>query len=163
MTEKKCIIYFGNKYININYKTDEEKELIEQFAKKFNVEYNNLLLQYGRGVNSRLALFFLLLKTQVEITEYQTGRIDLDYAMKQISKFICDKSGKETQTQVEVDQNDIEGQLIIGNLLKDDELNNKIKATIKNKPQTFNEKDIQDFTDNIFNLIKDKFKKLKKK
>ena len=99
----------------------------------------------------------------MEITEYQTGRIDLDYAMKQISKFICDKSGKETQTQVEVDQNDIEGQLIIGNLLKDDELNNKIKATAKNKPQTFNEKDIQDFTDNIFNLIKDKFKKLKKK
>lgn len=162
MTEKKCIIYFGNKYININYDIDEEKELIEQFAKKFNKEYNNLLLQYGR-VNSRLVLFFLLLKTQVEITEYQTGRIDLDYAMKQISKFICDKSGKETQTQVEVDQNDIEGQLIIGNLLKDDELNNKIKATIKNKPQTFNEKDIQDFTDNIFNLIKDKFKKLKKK
>ena len=162
MTEKKCIIYFGNKYININYDIDEEKELIEQFAKKFNKEYNNLLLQYGR-VNSRLVLFFLLLKTQVEITEYQTGRIDLDYAMKQISKFICDKSGKETQTQVEVDQNDIEGQLIIGNLLKDDELNNKIKVTIKNKPQTFNEKDIQDFTDNIFNLIKDKFKKLKKK
>lgn len=162
MTEKKCIIYFGNKYININYDIDEEKELIEQFAKKFNKEYNNLLLQYGR-VNSRLVLFFLLLKTQVEITEYQTGRIDLDYAMKQISKFICDKSGKETQTQVEVDQNDIEGQLIIGNLLKDDELNNKIKATAKNKPQTFNEKDIQDFTDNIFNLIKDKFKKLKKK
>ena len=162
MTEKKCIIYFGNKYININYKTDEEKELIEQFAKKFNVEYNNLLLQYGRGVNSRLALFFLLLKTQVEITEYQTGRIDLDYAMKQISKFICDKSGKETQTQVEVDQNDIEGQLTIGNLLKDDELN-KVKATAKNKPQTFNKKDIQDFADNIFNLIKDKFKKLKKK
>ena len=162
MTEKKCIIYFGNKYININYDIDEEKELIEQFAKKFNKEYNNLLLQYGR-VNSRLVLFFLLLKTQVEITEYQTGRIDLDYAMKQISKFICDKSGKETQTQVEVDQNDIEGQLIIGNLLKDDELNNKIKATTINKPQTFNEKDIQDFTDNIFNLIKDKFKKLKKK
>lgn len=162
MTEKKCIIYFGNKYININYDTDKQKELIEQFAKKFNKEYNNLLLQYGR-VNSRLVLFFLLLKTQVEITEYQTGRIDLDYAMKQISKFICDKSGKETQTQVEVDQNDIEGQLIIGNLLKDDELNNKIKATAKNKPQTFNEKDIQDFTDNIFNLIKDKFKKLKKK
>lgn len=161
MTEKKCIIYFGNKYININYNTDEEKELIEQFAKKFNVEYNNLLLQYGR-VNPRLVLFFLLLKTQVEITEYQTGRIDLDYAMKQISKFICDKSGKETLTQVEVDQNNIEGQLAIGNLLKDDELN-KIKATTKNKPQTFNEKDIQDFTDNIFNLIKDKFKKLKKK
>ena len=162
MTEKKCIIYFGNKYININYDIDEEKELIEQFAKKFNKEYNNLLLQYGR-VNSRLVLFFLLLKTQVEITEYQTGRIDLDYAMKQISKFICDKSGKETQTQVEVDQNDIEGQLIIGNLLKDDELNNKIKATIKNKPQTFNEKDVQNLTDNIFNLIKEKFKKIKKK
>lgn len=161
MTEKKCIIYFGNKYININYDTDKEKELIEQFAKKFNMEYNNLLLQYGR-VNSRLVLFFLLLKTQVEITEYQTGRIDLDYAMKQISNFICDKSGKETLTQVEVDQNNIEGQLAIGNLLKDDELN-KIKTTIKNKPQTFNEKDIQDFADNIFNLIKDKFKKLKKK
>ena len=161
MTEKKCIIYFGNKYININYDTDKQKELIEQFAKKFNKEYNNLLLQYGR-VNSRLVLFFLLLKTQVEITEYQTGRIDLDYAMKQISKFICDKSGKETQTQVEVDQNDIEGQLTIGNLLKDDELN-KIKTIAKNKPQTFNEKDFQDFTDNVFNLIKDKFKKLKKK
>ena len=161
MTEKKCMIYFGNKYININYDTDKEKELIEQFAKKFNIEYNNLLLQYGR-VNSRLVLFFLLLKTQVEITEYQTGRIDLDYAMEQISNFIRDKSGKETRTQVEVDQNDIEGQLAIGNLLKDDELN-KIKVTVKNKPQTFNEKDIQDFTDNIFNSIKDKFKKLKKK
>ena len=161
MTEKKCIIYFGNKYININYDTDKQRELIEQFAKKFNKEYNNLLLQYGR-VNSRLVLFFLLLKTQVEITEYQTGRIDLDYAMKQISDFIRDKSGKETQTQVEVDQNDIEGQLTIGNFLKDDELN-KIKATAKNKPQTFNEKDVQNLTDNIFNLIKDKFKKLKKK
>lgn len=161
MTEKKCMIYFGNKYINVNYDTDKEKELIEQFAKKFNIEYNNLLLQYGR-VNSRLVLFFLLLKTQVEITEYQTGRIDLDHAMEQISDFIRDKSGKETRTQVEVDQNDIEGQLAIGNLLKDDELN-KIKATTKNKPQTFNEKDIQDFTDNIFNSIKDKFKKLKKK
>lgn len=158
MTEKQCAIYFGNKYININYNTEEEKNLIEQFAKKFNMEFNNLLLECGRA-NSRILLFFLLLKTQVEIIEYQTGRVDLNLAIKKISKFICEKNNKETLSQVEIDKDAIEAQLAVGNLIKDIELN-EIKNTTINKPQLFTEEDIQNIINNIFNLFKEKIKKI---
>ena len=164
MTEKQTAIYFGNKYININFKTNEEKAWIEQFAKKFNKEFNNLLCECGREggrVNSRILLFFLLLKTQVEIIEYQTGKIDLDLAIKEIAKFICDKNSKETALQIEVNPSEIEGQLAIGNLFKDAELA-KVKGIIANKPQSYTEEDIQSIVDHIFDSFKEKFKALDK-
>ena len=161
MMEKQCAIYFGNKYVNVNYNTEEEKILIEQFAKKFNMDFNNLLLECGRA-NPRILLFFLLLKTQVEIIEYKTGKIDLNSAIKQISNFISDVSRKENLFQDnsnEENSESIETNLAIGNLVKYEELN-RVKNTIKNKPQLFTENDMENIVDNIFKMFKTKMENI---
>ncbi len=150
-------ISIGSAKTKINYNNENEKTLFFNISRELNKEYNKITANLNCNIDEIVLLSFLLFETGMKLNNAVGGKIEDNILlyMKSISKYIQQSKMNINMTSEEKinEIEKIKEKLIIANIIKKIELNNKIQKNTENENNEYILL-INTFTDDIKNDIK---------